>query len=345
MELRHLVYFGKVAELGSFSKAAAVLHMTQPSLSRQIVALERELGYPLLTRTSRGVVPTSAGIGLQRHLEVVFAQVERVPEVVRTGDQGKELIRIGLPPGLPDAWALALFASVEDLLPSVRLSLYEATTDEQRQLLQNSLIDLGLIHLAAPELRSVEVFAQRIGVAVPHDSPLAHQPEANLTQLDELQVLAHAAGEINVEESRLRSALVAAGVHTDWVFRRFSEYSELIAITSGVDAVFLTEASAARHLPGWKWVPISGAGVDGLDLRIRTWAAWREPSRPYVTEVVDIMKTLRAIHLTRLGWGLGAGGGVSAGGGRALSTVYRGVPVLVRDRCRLSGLSGVAALA
>jgi LysR family transcriptional regulator, nitrogen assimilation regulatory protein len=61
MELRELRYFRTVVESGSFSKAAVKLMVAQPSLSRQIRALEHDLGMPLLHRNARGVSPTEAG--------------------------------------------------------------------------------------------------------------------------------------------------------------------------------------------------------------------------------------------------------------------------------------------
>ena len=62
MELRQLRYFVGVAEVGSFTKAAAVLDIAQPALSRQIRELEIELGVALLVRNGRGVVLTDAGV-------------------------------------------------------------------------------------------------------------------------------------------------------------------------------------------------------------------------------------------------------------------------------------------
>jgi len=71
MELRELRYFRTVVESGSFSKAAVKLMVAQPSLSRQIRALEHELGMPLLRRNARGVSPTEAGkVLLERALRL-----------------------------------------------------------------------------------------------------------------------------------------------------------------------------------------------------------------------------------------------------------------------------------
>lgn len=294
VELRQLTSFRKVAEVRSVSKAAALLHVTQPSLSRQIIALERELGHQLFDRTPHGVEPTPAGIGLLAHLEGVFAQLERIPEVVRTAAQNLQLARIGVPQGLPQEWGLELIAAVDERLPSVRISFHEATTEEQRQQLQNGLIDLGLIHMDAPELSCRPIMVQHIGVAVPPHSPLASRDVVHFADLDGLKVMAHAVGEVNVEVSRLQAASAAANADTEWLFRRFSEHSWLIALAAKVDAVLVTQASAGRHLPNWRWIPIKDRDADGNDLDMRTWAAWREPLPAHLKSIIDVMASLEA---------------------------------------------------
>lgn len=293
VELRQLTYFSMVAKVRSVSKAAGLLHMTQPSLSRQIQALERELGHPLFDRTPHGVEPTAAGRSLQRHLEDVFAQIERIPEVVRTGGQHLQLVRVGVPQGLPEAWGRALLDALDNELPQVRLSLHEATTEEQRQLLQNGLIDIGLIHMEAPELVCEFILHQRMGIAVGPGSPLAGASRVTFAQLDGLKVMAHAVGEVNIEVTRLQAASAAAHAETEWLFRRFSEHTGLIALASKVDAVLMTRASAVRHLPGWRWVPVKGHDATGQDLDLRTWAARRDPAPLHLRAVVDAMKAVR----------------------------------------------------
>src|SRR4051794_41854815 len=80
---------GRVATLqavlahGSFSAAAAQLHLTQPAVSRQVAQLERSLGTVLVRRTRQGVLPTEAGRVLLAHAELIAAQVERAEAELR----------------------------------------------------------------------------------------------------------------------------------------------------------------------------------------------------------------------------------------------------------------------
>ena len=84
MELRHLRYFVAVAETGSVTVAAATrLHTTQPSLSRQIRDLEKEVGVALLKRSARGIELTPAGKAFLDHARLALIQVEAATEAGR----------------------------------------------------------------------------------------------------------------------------------------------------------------------------------------------------------------------------------------------------------------------
>ena len=80
MELRTLKYFLAVIEEGNISNAAKTLHLTQPTLSRQLASLEDEIGRQLYTRTHKGIQLTEAGIILQRHAESIVALAEKAEE-------------------------------------------------------------------------------------------------------------------------------------------------------------------------------------------------------------------------------------------------------------------------
>ncbi|HRM54570.1 MAG TPA: LysR family transcriptional regulator, partial [Ottowia sp.] len=80
MDLKQLSYFVRVAELGSFTRAAAALGVAQPALSRQIRLLEVELRQNLLQRNGRGAVPTEAGALLLEHGRGILHQVARATD-------------------------------------------------------------------------------------------------------------------------------------------------------------------------------------------------------------------------------------------------------------------------
>lgn len=98
MQLRQLVYFVRIVEIGSFSRAAQSLHVAQPALSQQIGQLEDELDVKLLTRSVRGVTPTDAGHAIYRHAQAILRQIDATQLIAAqagSGPAGK--VTVGLP--------------------------------------------------------------------------------------------------------------------------------------------------------------------------------------------------------------------------------------------------------
>ena len=84
MQFRHLRYFAKIVEAGSFSRAAALIHIAQPALSKQIAELEDEFGVTLLHRSARGITPTVAGEVLYQEALKLMRLVDNLPAIVRS---------------------------------------------------------------------------------------------------------------------------------------------------------------------------------------------------------------------------------------------------------------------
>jgi DNA-binding transcriptional LysR family regulator len=287
VELRHLSYFRAIAEFGSIAKAATALNMTQPTLSRQIAQLEKSLGFALLERGPRGTTLTAAGEGLRQQVATIFTQVDRIPEVLRTFRDAERLINLGIPAGVPPRWFEIFLDGVRTWDPTLKISLHEANSEEQRRLLNAGLIDIGLMNLEPPEMPSALVLVQRFGCVVPPGSDLAGHAAVRLEDFNGRRVMAHSGQENHRQETRLRLAAEAARLRIDWVFRTFVAHGEFIAETSGVDVVLISEPSAQRQFPRWRWIPISES--DPVNALMRTWAAWLNPGIPGLSQILRTM--------------------------------------------------------
>jgi LysR family nitrogen assimilation transcriptional regulator len=157
MDLKQLEYFRHVAELGSFTRAAAFLSVVQPALSRQVRQLEVELGQNLFDRNGRGVVLTDAGARLLEHTRGILMQVGRARQELedqRNGDSGHFVL--GLPPSLGRSVTVPLVKAFDRLLPNASLATVEGLSAYMLEWLSVGRVDCALVY-NAPASPAVDV--------------------------------------------------------------------------------------------------------------------------------------------------------------------------------------------
>jgi DNA-binding transcriptional LysR family regulator len=192
MDLRQLRYFVAVAEERHFGRAAQRLHMSQPPLSMQIKALERELGIELLERTSRRVALTDAGRAFLERAKTILGAVEEAREVARGAEQGTQgRLEVGfissatlslLPP------AIRLF---RERFGGVEVELKELTSAQQIDALYEGGIRVGLVRLPlrAPGIRFEPVLEERLVVALPSGHALEDLDRVSLETIVDLPLI------------------------------------------------------------------------------------------------------------------------------------------------------------
>jgi LysR family transcriptional regulator, nitrogen assimilation regulatory protein len=151
VDLRQLEYFQHVAELGSFTRAATYLSVVQPALSRQVRALEIELGQNLFDRNGRGVILTEAGKRLLEHARGILTQVERAKQDLaehRSADAGH--LVIGLPPSLGRSITVPLVAEFRARFPKATVATVEGLSTYILEWLAVGRVDCGILYNAAP---------------------------------------------------------------------------------------------------------------------------------------------------------------------------------------------------
>ena len=165
MNLKHLESFVRVAELGSFSKAARVLDIAQPALSRQVRSLETDLRETLLLRNGRGVTLTDAGQRLFEHGVQILQRVSQAREDLGAQrDAAVGHVTIGLPPSIGRRLTLPLIESFREHLPRARLTIVEGLSAHIAEWIGSGRADLGLLYNpdAQPALEITPLLQERL---------------------------------------------------------------------------------------------------------------------------------------------------------------------------------------
>ena len=146
MELRVLKYFLTVADEGNITRAADILHVTQPTLSRQLMELEGEMGTQLLIRGKRSVTLTDDGFLFKQQAETI---VELADKLEHTFTDQKDIIcgtiRIGATEAVGGRTLARYMKEFREKYPGVQFDLYNGMADNIKEMVEHGLLDLALV--------------------------------------------------------------------------------------------------------------------------------------------------------------------------------------------------------
>ncbi|MEK6438276.1 LysR family transcriptional regulator [Pseudonocardia sp. T1-2H] len=182
-----------VAESGSVTRAADILHLVQPAVSRQIRLLEDELGTALFERTRSGMVLTSDGRVLLEHARRALGELERARAEIRPrSGELQGLVTVGLLPSFADPLAEALVGRVAREHPTVQLRLLVGYAGHVAEWLDAADVDLAVLYDVRPSA-SVDVrplLDEALWVVGPPDADLSLEHPMGLAEVvDRLRVL------------------------------------------------------------------------------------------------------------------------------------------------------------
>jgi DNA-binding transcriptional LysR family regulator len=262
VELRHLRYFVAVAEELHFRRAAARLHISQPPLSQQIRALERELGTPLLARNRRRVELTAAGEVFLREAREVLGAVHNATELTRRVGRG-EVGRLSV--GFVGS---AMYATLPEILrafrtryPNVDLNLRELTTAAQLEALDAGWIDVGFIRPpSTPTKLAIEtIHREGVVVALPDSHPLAGRRRLRLQDLRDEALVVLAGREAPGLQQSLDVAMTE--LRGGAIVQEVAEINTAIGlVVAGLGISFVPASVAALEREGVAYRPLSGVG-------------------------------------------------------------------------------------
>ena len=244
-----LRYVLAVVERGNFSRAAEACHVTQPTLSAGIARLERDLGRPLFTRTSRRVELTAAGARFAAHaraIEARFAAAER--EVA--AEPRAATRRIGWLATLPPGWLDRFLARLP--VAGERVEIVEGRERDLAEGLARGRLDAA-VTLIRPDQKgaAAPLLTEGYGMALPEAHPLASRSELAAEDLAGEAMIVRRQCEILSETSRY---FTARGVRPFFPARTTHESQALAYVRGGLGLTVMPESFAA---PGIRILPLA----------------------------------------------------------------------------------------
>jgi DNA-binding transcriptional LysR family regulator len=178
MELKQLTALVTVADVGSVTKAARLLHLVQPAVTRQIRLLEEEVGVPLFERTPQGMTPTAAGVVLVDRARRALHELDRARAEIRpTLDQVTGLVTVGLLESVTDLLVQPLLTSVEERFPGIEVRILTAYSGHLQAWLDDGDVDLATLYnvAGAQSLAVIPLLREPLWAVAPPDAGLSAQ--------------------------------------------------------------------------------------------------------------------------------------------------------------------------
>jgi DNA-binding transcriptional LysR family regulator len=193
MDIRVLRYFLAVAREGSVTKAAQTLHVTQPTLSRQLIELEREVGASLFIRGKRQISLTDSGMLLQQRVKEIVSLLDKTE---RDLAEQRDLVRGVVAIGCVESSASALLPEVMEKFsaryPLVQYEIYSADGDDIREKLDRGNIDAGIL-LEPIETAKYDYirlpFDEKWGLLMRRDDPLAERDSIGAADIVDIPLI------------------------------------------------------------------------------------------------------------------------------------------------------------
>lgn len=179
MELRVLQYFLAVAREENITRAAALLHITQPTLSRQLMQLEEELGVELFRRGNHSIVLTEQGMLLKRRAQELVILAEKTRRELRREERLNGEISIGSGEYQNSRLLAEIVAAFREKHSDVRFEVYSGNSDNIKERIERGILDIGFL-LEPVDVGRYEFLRSPIreewGILVSEQSDLADRP-------------------------------------------------------------------------------------------------------------------------------------------------------------------------
>ena len=192
MNIEHYRNFVKIVETGTISGAAKILLIAQPSLSKQMKMLEKNLGVQLFKRNVRRVTLTSAGQIFYEKAKLISSLDAMTQDELQANVLGnKGTLRIGFTPSYPDLFVEELFNDFSILYPNIIYEIHESSSDQVLNLLRNNIVEIGIVRTPTyinPIFKSYRAVEEQL-MTVFHKDNIWISPNVESVHIQELKTV------------------------------------------------------------------------------------------------------------------------------------------------------------
>lgn len=293
MDIRQLKYFIAVAEEKNISRAAERLHISQPPLTRQIHALEEELGTQLFHRTTWGVELTQAGDALLKHALKIKTLVEQTKEYTRSAGQIQEsILNIGV-------FGSAMLTTVPKILnafaeqhPQIKIVLHHAPRERQIEALRKGhiLAAFDRFYAEHPNIEVVLAYQEQLMLAINQLNPLADHPVIHYAELHNIPMI----GPMDAEAfTAVQARYRQLGYEPQFVHRSSDMLSSVHMVASNFGCAVVPESLQILQLPGVVFRPL----IPEADARVKLQCAYlKGQDSPALNALLEIVHAYRQTH-------------------------------------------------
>ncbi|MBC5767933.1 LysR substrate-binding domain-containing protein [Ramlibacter albus] len=302
MDLKQLEYFVRVAELGSFTRAALELDVAQPALSRQVRLLEVELRQTLLVRNGRGAIPTEAGKVLLDHGRGILHQVQRARDDLgrlRGGISGR--VAVGLPSSVARVLAVPLTRAFREQMPDARLSISEGMSGSLQESLVSGRMDIVVLYNAQPsrEMDITPLIDEDLLLVRARPRGLHEDPPPGPVTLQELaQVPLVIPARPNAIRMHLESALADAGLKPNVALEIEGVSAILDLVLDGAGAAILSR-NALLNSPRPSAYTAQQIGEPPLRIPLSLATSLQRPATPVQKAALELIQKITPTVVAR----------------------------------------------
>lgn len=264
MELRHLKYFSVVARELSFSRAADLLHIAQPPLSRQIRQLEDILGVELIDRSSRPIVLTKAGKFFYEQTMLVLPRITEIQEGTRRIASGQQhWLSIGFVPSTLYGVLPKLIKRFRSENANIEVGFSELMTMAQAEALKSGRIDVGFgrLNIEDPDIVCQTLIEEPLVGVFPIGHPLLKKAKVALAQLAAEDFILYPAKPRPSYADQVLKIFADKGLRPLVVQEANEMQTAIGLVAAGIGVALVPESIQGVHRADVTYRPLSDKGI------------------------------------------------------------------------------------